>query len=64
MALHHKIENQSNRTVPWYRRGENEAIPVPVLGPDLIDPRQAELIRAETAPKPEIEEAAEEPAAD
>jgi len=63
MTLHKKIESQSIQTVPWYRRGESESVPVPVLGPDLIDLRQAALIRAETAPKA-APEPNEEPAAD
>ena len=52
LTLHKKIESQSIRTVPWYRSGDNEGIPIPILGPDIIDPRQAELIRrqAEAAP--------------
>lgn len=45
ITLHKKIESQSIRTVPWYRSGDSEAVPLPVLGPDIIDPRQAELIR-------------------
>ncbi len=45
LTLQKKIESQSLRTVPWYRSGESEAIPVPILGPDIIDPRQADLIR-------------------
>jgi len=49
MTLQRKIDNQSVTTVPWYRPGDSEGIPVPVLGPDLIDPRQASLIRRETA---------------
>lgn len=49
MTLHRKIENQSIRTVPWYGKGESIPVPEPVLGPDLIDPRQAALIRATTA---------------
>ncbi len=45
LTLQKKIESQSLRTVPWYRSGESTAVPIPVLGPDIIDPRQAELIR-------------------
>jgi len=45
MALHRKIRQQSIRTVPWYRSGPSEGIPIPILGPDIIDPRQADLIR-------------------
>jgi NADH-quinone oxidoreductase subunit B len=34
----------------WYQnRGESEAIPVPILGPDIFDPRQIPLIKAKTA---------------
>src|SRR5258705_10534019 len=39
ITLHEKIEKQSLSTVPWYRRGQREPIPVPVLGPGLMDPR-------------------------
>ncbi len=45
IALQKKIDGQSIRTVPWYRPGPSEPIPVPILGPDLIDPRQAPLLR-------------------
>jgi hypothetical protein len=45
ITLHQKIENQSIRTVPWYQKGASEPIPVPILGPDLIDPRQITLIQ-------------------
>lgn len=45
ITLHEKIEKQSILTVPWYREGESEAIPVPMLGPDLIDLRQAAMLR-------------------
>ena len=31
--------------VPWYGAGPSEPTPVPILGPDIIDPRQMELIR-------------------
>lgn len=46
IAMHKKIENQSIKTVPWYKSGEVEPVPIPVLGPDLIDPRQAPLLNA------------------
>jgi NADH-quinone oxidoreductase subunit B len=50
IALQKKIESQSlavPTSVPWYGKGPSEAIPLPILGPDLIDPRQAEVIRRE-----------------
>jgi NADH-quinone oxidoreductase subunit B len=46
MAIHEKIEHQSLSTVPWYRKGTSEPIPIPILGPDLMDPRQMGLIEA------------------
>ncbi len=45
IMLQKKIDRQSISDVPWYRRGQSESIPVPVLGPDIIDPRQASVIR-------------------
>ena len=45
LKLHEKFEKQSIRTVPWYKSDEKEAVPVPVLGQDLIDPRRAPEIK-------------------
>lgn len=48
IALHKKMEGQSLtnlNSVPWYGRGPVEDIPMPVLGPDIVDPRQAHLLR-------------------
>lgn len=50
IALQKKIEKQSlgvGASVPWYGAGPSEEIPVPILGPDIIDPRHAELLRKE-----------------
>jgi NADH-quinone oxidoreductase B subunit len=47
MTLQKKIDQQTIRDVRWYRKGESEEVPVPVLGPDLIDTRQVpEMQRA------------------
>src|SRR5436190_3915419 len=40
ITLQAKIDNESIRTVRWYRSGEVEEAPVPILGPDIIDVRQ------------------------
>ena len=54
MTLQKKVERESIRTERWYQVGKQEAIPVPVLGPDLMDARNFELIRFEThKPLPE-----------
>ncbi len=39
ITLQEKIDEQSVLAVDWYRPGAEEAIPVPLLGPDLVDPR-------------------------
>jgi NADH-quinone oxidoreductase subunit B len=49
MTVQKKIDSQSILTVPWYRAGPSESIPVPILGPDIIDPRQVHLIREQAA---------------
>lgn len=45
MTLQKKIDGQRLQDVPWYKRGPVEEFPVPILGPDLIDPRQIPAIR-------------------
>jgi len=50
ITLHKKIESGNlsvAASVPWYGSGPNEEVPIPLLGPDLIDPRHVELIRRE-----------------
>jgi NADH-quinone oxidoreductase B subunit len=39
MKIQEKIDNQSIKHVSWYQDQQDEGIPVPVLGPDLIDLR-------------------------
>ncbi len=36
IKLQEKIDTQSIKTVRWYKKGELAAIPIPILGPDLI----------------------------
>jgi len=61
ITLQKKIDGQSILNVPWYQKGPSEPIPVPILGPDIIDPRQAPLLRhlaaqAAAAPAAEVKE--------
>jgi NADH-quinone oxidoreductase subunit B len=49
ITLQKKIDHQSIRNVPWYQPGASEPVPVPILGPDIIDPRQAPLLRERAA---------------
>jgi len=55
IALQKKIDTETIRGARWYQKGPGEAIPVPLLGPDLIDPRRMEEIKALAAEKPEAE---------
>ena len=45
ITLQKKIDKQSVLSVDWYRQEAIEAVPIPILGPDLIDPRDVEEIR-------------------
>ncbi|HKY79047.1 MAG TPA: NADH-quinone oxidoreductase subunit NuoB [Anaerolineales bacterium] len=49
MKLQEKIDQESITKVRWYRKDEIPAIPVPLLGPDLIDPRENALIKEVTS---------------
>jgi NADH-quinone oxidoreductase subunit B len=48
ITLQKKIERESIPNTRWYQKEPVAEIPVPVLGPDLIDMRKLELIRTET----------------
>jgi NADH-quinone oxidoreductase subunit B len=39
ITLQEKIDKQSIQSVRWYGKEASEPIPIPILGPDLIDPR-------------------------
>jgi NADH-quinone oxidoreductase subunit C/D len=41
LALLDKIQDERIDQVPWYRRDPIPEVPVPLLGPDLVDVRQA-----------------------
>jgi NADH-quinone oxidoreductase subunit B len=40
ISLQKKVDGESIKTVRWYQKDALDVIPVPVLGPDLMDPRQ------------------------
>ncbi len=61
ITLQKKIDQQSIKEVRWYKKDVIEAIPVPVLGPDLMDPREYAQIRAYTLQKLEQEQAVAQP---
>jgi NADH-quinone oxidoreductase subunit B len=56
ITVQKKIEGESLRAVRWYRKEPAQAIPIPILGPDLIDPRnppqpQPATAEPETSPQ-------------
>lgn len=48
MKLQEKIDKQSILSVPWYQPGNGDPVPIPILGPDLIDLRQLPAIKQRT----------------
>lgn len=62
ITLQKKIDTQSIKDVRWYRKEPIPEIPVPVLGPDIMDPRQYEEIRKYAEQKMAEQEAASAPA--
>jgi len=57
IKLQEKIDKQSIKQVRWYRKGADSVeVPVPFLGPDLIDMRRADEIK-QIAAQPQTEEA-------
>ena len=45
IVLQKKIEQESLKSVRWYRNEKGESIPIPILGPDIIDPNRLEDIK-------------------
>jgi NADH-quinone oxidoreductase subunit B len=62
ITLQKKIDQQSIKNVRWYSKDPLDPVPVPVLGPDLMDPREYELIKQYSTEK--LAEEQEVPAAD
>ena len=57
LKVHEKVFKQSVKTVPWYRKDQlNEPVPLPVLGPDLYNPKDREALQRLS----EVQAAAEE----
>ncbi len=47
MKVQEKITGESIKSARWYKKGPDMAeTPIPMLGPDLIDPRKIDLIKA------------------
>jgi NADH-quinone oxidoreductase subunit B len=57
ITLQKVVEKEAIGTSRWYQKEPVPEIPVPVLGPDLMDPRKYALIMSQTAVKEEGETA-------
>jgi NADH-quinone oxidoreductase subunit B len=51
ITLQKLIDSQSIKTVRWYRKGQDNPLPVPILGPDLINPDKITEIKEYTQNK-------------
>lgn len=61
ITLQKKVDHESLKQARWYQKGEpKDYIPIPVLGPDIMDPRQYEQIREYTMKKQQELQAAHE----
>jgi len=45
IKLQEKISGESIKKARWYQKGPLEAVPLPILGPDLVDPRKMQQIK-------------------
>ncbi|GAB4398400.1 MAG: hypothetical protein OHK0052_21460 [Anaerolineales bacterium] len=45
IKLQEKMDKEPLKSMEWYSKNPSVAIPVPVLGPDIMDPRQYDKIR-------------------
>lgn len=61
IELQEKIDKQHYRATRWYHKDGNDERPVPLLGPDLVDPRQIEKIKQAQAQNIQPEAPAELP---
>jgi NADH-quinone oxidoreductase subunit B len=55
ITLQEKIDGQSIKSVKWYSKEATTEIPIPILGPDLIDPRDFLKIKESTGKPQESE---------
>lgn len=64
VSLQRRIDAQSIPQTRWYNKAvSSEPIPIPVLGPDIMDPRQYEQIRKYAMEKAALDTAEREKAA-
>lgn len=53
MTLQRQVDNEPIKGSRWYAKGEGKDIPIPVLGPDLMDPQKYKIIQQATSQQAE-----------
>jgi len=63
ITLQKVIDREQIKQVRWYQKDAGAEVPIPVLGPDLMDPRRYAEIKAKTATSTPVasEETSDEP---
>jgi NADH-quinone oxidoreductase subunit B len=51
MTLQKKFDKQPIKNMAWYSKTPSEPVPVPILGPDILDPRDIDKVKAYNAKK-------------
>jgi NADH-quinone oxidoreductase subunit B len=51
ITLQKIIDNESIKSARWYQKEASQPIPIPILGPDLIDMRKVDLVKKVAAEK-------------
>jgi NADH-quinone oxidoreductase subunit B len=54
ITLQKKMDKESVLTARWYQKGVTEEVPIPLLGPDLIDPRDLPDFNAKLTQQAEL----------
>ena len=60
ITLQKKMDKESVLTARWYQKGVSEEVPMPLLGPDLIDPRDLPDFNAKLTQQAELQSQGEQ----
>jgi len=60
ITLQKKMDKESVLTARWYQKGVSEEVPIPLLGPDLIDPRDLPDFKAKLTRQAELQSQGEQ----
>jgi len=60
ITLQKKMDKESVLTARWYQKGVTEEVPIPLLGPDLVDPRDLPDFNAKLTQQAELQSQGEQ----